>query len=328
MTRIRLAIPLLAAVLAAANLLNGPPLRAADKAPSDLALVPSNGAGFVSIRFADLMDSAAGKEFLQQMNKEKEKEKDKDGTGDLLADLHKQLIVPPGEIERLTFLLAPQVMIVRTVKPYDHDKLLDGLGGDVRLKRYKGKTLYSGADGQGLMPIDDDVFVRGSMGQLERLLDMPPAPEGPAALNEALETAAGKHHATIGVNPLVFLVATTRSTNEFESVGNRVAPAPTSKEPLPPPPPPPPDSPPKIKPPPCGSAPGDAGDAAPPREPDPQEILRQLPPEALPFKPLLMARSITLTFDCDGGLRVEGRAVYADKDQAADGETSAKTTLY
>ena len=123
MKRIRFAVPLLAGVLAVAAQLNGPPLRAADKAlPSDLALAPRDGAGFISIRVADLVDSAAGKEILAQLHK------DKEGTGDLLTDLREELVAPPADIERLTLILDAQVMIVRTVKPYDRDKLLDCAG--------------------------------------------------------------------------------------------------------------------------------------------------------------------------------------------------------
>ena len=59
-----------------------------------------------------------------------------------------------------------------------------------------------------------------------------------------------------------------------------------------------------------------------------QELLKEMPPYALPFKPLFQARVITLTLDVDEGVRLEARASFADKDLAADGETSVKTTLY
>ena len=314
MTRLRLAAPLLAGVLAAAWL-NGPPLRAADRAlPSDLALAARGGTGFVSVRVADLIDSAAGKEFLQQLNK------DMEGGGGPFAELRKRLVVPPADIERVTFLVEPTVAIVRTVKPYDRDKLLDALGGDAQVKRVNGKTLYLTADGRGLMPVDDNVFVRGSAGPLQRLVEQarPRNPEDILAVDEALELAAGKHHVTAGVNPLALLVAQrAQATNEFERVDVKVAPSP----------PPPPAN--EIKPPSGGGGPPEVADPTKgDHPPDAQQLLQSMPPEALPFKPLLQARFITLTLDVDDGIRLEGRATYADKDLAADGETSVKTALY
>ncbi len=317
MTRFRLGIPrllpLIAGVLATAALLSGPPLRGDDKAlPSDLALAAHDAAGFVSIRVGDLADSAAGKEFLQQLHK------DKEATGDLLADLHRELVVPPADVERLTLLLETQVIIVRTTKPYDRDKILDALGGEARVKRIKGKTVYLGGDERGLMPIDDNVFVRGPVERLEQLLTPRPVnPDGQAPLGEALELAAGKHAVTAAFNPVALVIQLgTSHTDTFHEVGPAASPA-TS--------PPPPPSNEKKGPPPCGESAADVPD---PSKPDVQELLGQLPPQALPFKPLLQARCITLTLDLDDGLRLEGRAAYADKELAADGETSLKTTLY
>ena len=310
MTRIRFGIPLLAGVLVAAWGLSGP-LRADDKAlPSDLALASRDPAGFVSIRVGDLAASAAGKEFMEQLHK------DKDAAGDLLADLHSKLIVPPADIERLTVVLGSQVMIVRTTKPYDRDKLLDALGGHAVVQRYKGKTVYMGGDDQALAPVDDDVFVRGPAGQVEKLLDAPAGAEGKPALDEALELAAGKHHVTAAFNPAALVMELgTRAEERFQEVGPKVLPGGTT------PPPPPLNE--KKEPPPCGESAADE-----PSQPDVQALLEKLPPEALPYKPLLQARLVTLTLDADEGLRLEGRVTYADKDLAADGETSLKTALY
>ncbi len=314
MTRIRLGIPRLLPLLAAAALLNGPPLRADDKAlPSDLALAAHDTAGFVSVRVGDLMDSAAGKEFLQQLHK------DKETAGDLLADLHRELVVPPADVERLTLVLDTQVLIVRTTKPYDRDKMLDALGGEARVKRVMGKTVYLGGDERGLMQIDDNVFVRGPVGRLEQLLTPQPVnPESQEALGEALELAAGKHQVTVGVNPLAYLLGQRRTQEESFKASAVTAPA------SPPPPPPPPAI--EKRPQPCDEPPAEP--AKPGHEPDAQELFKEMPQEALPFKPLFQARCITLTLDLDDGLQLEGRATYADKALAADGETSVKTTLY
>ncbi len=85
----------------------------------------------------------------------------------------------------------------------------------------------------------------------------------------------------------------------------------------------------KKEPPPCDDPPAEPlkphqSDAA----PDVQELLKDLPPQVLPFKPLLQARYLALTLDLDEGIRMEGRVAYADKALTADGETSVKTALY
>ncbi len=68
-------------------------------------------------------------------------------------------------------------MIVRTAKAYDRDKILDALGGHATVERFMGRTLYLDDEGQALMPIDDNVFVRGPAPEVKALLNLPTAPE-------------------------------------------------------------------------------------------------------------------------------------------------------
>jgi hypothetical protein len=307
MTRTRLLLPLLASAAIAASWLHGPTLRADEKPlPSDLVLVPRDAPGFVSVRMGDLADSAAGKEFLQQLRKDKER------TGDVLADMQRELIVPPADVERVTFIPGAPIAIVRTAKPYDRDKLLDAMGGEARVKRSKGKTIYVAGDERAVAPVDDSVFVRGPAGELEKLLDAAGA-EGKGALDDALQAAAGKHHVTVGINPTAFLLETRRRDEDAVAPPGAQAPAPPAIE--------------KKEPPPCGDLLAGPPEEKPDRERDAQALLRGLPAELLAFKPLLQARCITLTFDLDGA-RLEGRVDYADKALTADGETALKTALY
>jgi hypothetical protein len=314
MRTIRFTIPrlvtLLGGVLAVAAAWNAPPLRADDKAlPSDLALASHDPAGFVSIRVGDLVDSAAGKEFLQQLSKEKQ------GQADLLADLQKELVVAPGDIERLTVALGSQVMIVRTTKAYDRDKIFEPLG-EPAVKRYKGRTLFVGAGDNGIMPFDENVFVRGRVQQLQKLVDDASAPAASSALSEPLEQAAGKHQVTAAVSPVALVMLLGTRQDEFREVGAKI-----EVNPVPPPPP----SIEKKNPPPCGESAPEAPD---PAQPDMQALLERLPPEALPYKPLLQARYIALTLDVDEGMKAEVRMAYTDKEQTTDGEAAAKTALY
>ncbi len=267
------------------------------------------------------MDSAEGKELLQQLHKDKELHKQE--TGDLLADLHKQLVVPPTDIERLTLVPILRVMIVRTAKAYDRDKMLDALGGHATVERHMGRTLYLDDAGQALMPIDDNVFVRGPAPEVKALLTLPTAPEeAKGALDEALELAAGKHQVTAALNPLMFLLWERRGVE----VRSQAAVSEPANSAVPRPPASPVE---KKEPPPCDDPPAEPlKPHQPDAEADARELLKDMPPEALPFKPLLQARYLALTLDLDEGIRMEGRVAYADKALTADGETSVKTALY
>jgi hypothetical protein len=55
---------------------------------------------------------------------------------------------------------------------------------------------------------------------------------------------------------------------------------------------------------------------------------RNLPPEALPYKPLFQARRATLVGDLGDEAKVELRLSFPDKEIARDGETALRTALY
>lgn len=57
-------------------------------------------------------------------------------------------------------------------------------------------------------------------------------------------------------------------------------------------------------------------------------ILRQLPQESLPFKPLLQAHAATLTGDLGEDVKLEAQVSFPNADLAKDGEAALKTSLY
>ena len=60
----------------------------------------------------------------------------------------------------------------------------------------------------------------------------------------------------------------------------------------------------------------------------PNAWLAELPPEVLPYKPLLLAKTITLTLDLGKEAQLTARLDYADEAGARDGETALRTSLY
>jgi hypothetical protein len=60
----------------------------------------------------------------------------------------------------------------------------------------------------------------------------------------------------------------------------------------------------------------------------PAEVLDKIPAPLLPYKPLVLARSVVLTLDVGEQIRAEARLTYADAGQAEDGETAVRTSLY
>src|SRR5262249_29955313 len=58
------------------------------------------------------------------------------------------------------------------------------------------------------------------------------------------------------------------------------------------------------------------------------EMMAELPPEALPYKPLLMAKSGAIALDFANVSKAQWHFTFADEDAARDGEMSARVLLY
>ncbi len=59
-----------------------------------------------------------------------------------------------------------------------------------------------------------------------------------------------------------------------------------------------------------------------------EQLLDDLPPESLPYRPLLEARSVIVTVDVSAVVRVDAELRYADEARAQDGLAAARTALY
>jgi hypothetical protein len=95
--------------------------------PSDLALEPSDGTIFITIRVGDLTSSKLGKELLSQTRRIPE---------NAIADLEKNLGVPLADVDRLT-VLPGKILVIRTSRAFDREKLLDVLAPNGQRKKYQ-----------------------------------------------------------------------------------------------------------------------------------------------------------------------------------------------
>lgn len=195
----------LAAVLLC-GLLSGP-ARAADL-PPDLDLVPRDAAGFFHVRAADLWNTDTLSDIRNLI---------KHAGAQNLALFEKRCPVAPDSIDRLTFLMLtpkslaepfPEVdpeavsclVVVRTSKPYARLPLLKTLG--YRPKSFR-RDVYHFTEElwSGLYLIDDQTFMVGSEDAIIQYLHRRGESAKTGPLQAALETAAGKHHAVLGLNP-------------------------------------------------------------------------------------------------------------------------------
>jgi hypothetical protein len=326
-----------ARLLAVLALLVGPDGNAQTKKraralPADLKLVPGDAEAFLTVRVADLLASPVVSKLLPAFGKEAEH--------DLMLN---ELPVPPKTVERVTLVLPRNtrspVLIVRTLEPYDRAAVL-GKDHVWTKSEIKGRALYTKEKhGSALHFVDARTLLQGDVKAITALLDAPAKGAGPGPLAASRAIAAGKHHVVLALRPELstwFLLARPqRMEKKGKAIGEadtvpekRIEPPREPKKPekkegeLPPPKPPLPPEP-AIALPPLKEAPG----------PKPEELIEELtpedvPPELLPFKPLLLARSITMTLDLGMEIKVGARLVYADEDTARDGVVALKSALY
>jgi hypothetical protein len=292
---------IVAALLVAA----GPRLSAADL-PADLDLVPRDAAAFVTVDVAGVMKSDVGKQLSQALRK---------NAPEVVAELEKTLGVLLTDVERLTIVPAPSVLIVRTAKPYDRAKLLKALAPEAREQTHKGKTFHANAR-TAVYLADAQVYLTGRPRDVQRLFDLPAPKDSKGTLSDSLALATKNHHVVASVSPRRLLTEMFEPADAFDRIEHKLTPAvpkevEKSKED-------------PIKRPPEEPFADGCGDD---KRSD-KDWLSELPPEALPYKPLLQARSAILVLDLGAETKLEVRLACADEQQAKDGETAVRTALY
>lgn len=170
-----------------------PALAAKDAVPPDLALVPRDALGFISIRLGDLCDGELGKALGQELSQVEQ-------------DFALALGLKPADVERLTaFMSEPNqpLLVVYTRKPYTKAKVLRAATPQAKQETQAGRTYYA-ADKTALYFIDDKTFVFGTPESVLKFLKIPVQGKvGP--LSAALNVAAQHHHVVVGVNPAVLV---------------------------------------------------------------------------------------------------------------------------
>jgi hypothetical protein len=165
--------------------------------PADLALVPPDAAGFISVRFADLWQTDLGKEIRLNLGK---------GIFDELAEVVTtwDRSIGLANLERSTLVFLPatgakdvrMVNLVASTQALDRKKVQDALVPGGEEKRYQGKT-YQVNRTYALHFASDRVFLIAEEEALRQFWDHP-AGKGNHPLQEALRLAAQKHHLSAG----------------------------------------------------------------------------------------------------------------------------------
>jgi hypothetical protein len=164
--------------------------RGSGAAGPDLALVPHDALGFVSVRVADLWNSDAGKKIQEALPPQFVKEEIEDKLG-----------LAPGDIERATFVMPTQDektfwAVVLATKDFNKDKMVKSFGSDTKEEKAGDKTYYVSAAGKRAFHLaGPKLLILGEPDAVKNFVEgkKPPAKSGP--LDDALDEAAGgKHH--------------------------------------------------------------------------------------------------------------------------------------
>lgn len=159
--------------------------------PADLALVPPQATGFVTVRLADAWDLHAVRDVRPALAK--------------LTGIEKAIGSAPAAVERLTALLLDTIpgseplLVVATHTPYAPRKVLDVLAPGAREETVPAGSLHVTPRGRAVLLVKDRVYVVGPEAGVRQLLM---AREGKVAgpLTGARALAAQKHLLTVGVN--------------------------------------------------------------------------------------------------------------------------------
>jgi hypothetical protein len=177
---------------------NKPPVKVLAKLPPDLALVEPNGAGFLTVRTADVWNSKLVQELRAKLAKTKP---------DLLKEVTKHVGLDVTQVERFTIILPDRMrqeplVAVTTARPLAREKIVKALLKDFEEKKWGGKTCYVAKNryGWAICFVTDRVFATASPAHLEQVLTRKPSTSGKGTLIPLLRLAAGKTTLVAGFN--------------------------------------------------------------------------------------------------------------------------------
>jgi hypothetical protein len=167
--------------------------------PPDLALVPADAQGFITIRVADAWNLPESKKIRQQLPPDVAKE---------IAGFEAKVGVALDDLERLTFVATDVTnkemwVVFALSKPYDRQKILALFPPGTQEVKH-GNTSYHltpGRDDTGIHFFDDRIVVVGSSSGIKRYLEQVERKTTAGPLAAALRTAAGKHHLVAAAAP-------------------------------------------------------------------------------------------------------------------------------
>src|SRR5260221_6780956 len=105
---------------------------------ADLNYISPDHPAFISVRLADLWNGPLGKEVRKLAGKDLD---------NVVKEIEKEIGTAPADIERLTLVMTEipirdQVMVVRTVKPIDREKLVAAIVPGAKEEKAKGQTYH------------------------------------------------------------------------------------------------------------------------------------------------------------------------------------------
>ena len=297
----------------------------AEKLPADLEFVSLAGAGFIALRPGDLLEASPIKQMPPRMKRELER---------MTVEAERSLGLPLAHVERVTFLLpstreGDPVVLVRTNKDYDQDAVVKKvLGQEVDREKHGNRSLVVRKERLPLSfcALDRRTFAIGRVREMKLVLDRADARETKRPHAVAVEWAAAKHHVVVGASPESILDLMSwrrqRSLPPTATIPaqDELRPRPDEKKQPGEKPPPPPEARPEPR--------VEQKPFIRPPEPNLAELLDDLPPDLLPFKPILLAKSAALALDLGTETKARWLFTFADDETARDGETAVRAVLY
>jgi hypothetical protein len=177
----------------------------------DLALIPGNAQGFVTVRVADVWKHDATQKALQQLKQQMPE------MPDAAAEMEKETGLTPADVERASFVFQDaqnEVMwgIVLLSKPIDKAKILEKIGNPAETKQGKGSYYRSTKGGNlALSFVTDKLILAGPEAGVKFALDYQAGSQKSGPLDGAIKLAGGKHHIVGGVVPPPALVQQARA---------------------------------------------------------------------------------------------------------------------
>jgi hypothetical protein len=175
-----------------------PPGRAA--LPPELALVPRDAPGVISIRVADVWNSDAAAPWRKMI-------KDEPDLAMMQMFLEKALGLSVTDLDRAVLIIPPPdshvqpIFVIRTGKPFDKDKVLGALVPGAKEEKVGGMSYFPKPNGRdALAVVNERVFLVGPAKELREFLERPAEKKADGPLSDALTRAAGKNQIVVGLN--------------------------------------------------------------------------------------------------------------------------------